>query len=229
MKILVISCDKYADLFDPFHYCMEKYWQDHPEIIYVTETVKNPYYHTECLNAEWTIRVKHAVENIDDEYILMMCDDVFIRKPVNKDRIKYILDVVKVLQDFCSISFISEWQPRSNLNIVPINNLINIGYRKDDVYYNTVNCNLWKKDMLIKCLSGTPVSVDKFEYDNSKFNGKYYNSINADWPINWGREKGKGHISISRGHWTQECVDFFNSENYYIDFNKRGIIRGDYW
>lgn len=229
MKILVVSCDKYSDLFEPFHYCMEKYWPNHPEIVYVTESIKNPYYRTECLNAEWTTRVLNAASKIDDDYILMMCDDVFIRKPVNKARIDYILDTIKALPNFCSISFISEWLPRASLMIVPIEGLVNIGWRAKDIYYNTVNCNLWKKDMLLKCLEGDPVTVDKFEYDSSKFNGNYYNSINGDWPINWGRENCKRLIGLVRGKWTQECVNFFNNENYKIDFSRRGVIQGDLW
>ena len=44
MKILVLSCDKNGDLFDAFHHCMEKYYPNHPEIIYATETIQNPYY-----------------------------------------------------------------------------------------------------------------------------------------------------------------------------------------
>ncbi len=50
MKILVLSCDNYSDLFEPFHYCIEKYWPEHPEIIYTTETIINPYYKTICKN-----------------------------------------------------------------------------------------------------------------------------------------------------------------------------------
>ena len=46
MKILVCSCDRNWDLWMPFHHCMEKYWNDHPEIIYKTETKDNPYYKT---------------------------------------------------------------------------------------------------------------------------------------------------------------------------------------
>ena len=39
IKILVASCDKNEDLFAPFKYCIEKYWSNHPEIIYSTETI----------------------------------------------------------------------------------------------------------------------------------------------------------------------------------------------
>lgn len=46
MYILVCSCDKDEDLFDPFHHCLEKYWPNHPRVVYSTESVINPYYQT---------------------------------------------------------------------------------------------------------------------------------------------------------------------------------------
>ena len=227
MKILVISCDKYQDIFEPFHYCMEKYWPNHPEIIYVTETIKNKFYRTESLDAEWTERVKHAVELIDDDYILMMCDDVFIRDYVNKDRIDYLLSAAKLLKDFCAMSFISGVKPRPDLKVNQIEGLIDIGHVVNDRYHNSVNCTLWKKDMLIKCLTGLPINVDEFEQDKTRFNGEYYTSLNQNWPIKWGRENYRVCVALVRGKWTKECIQFFNSENYYIDFEKRGIVEGD--
>ena len=50
MVILVASCDKNQDLWYPFYYCMEKYWPEHPEVFYSTETLKNPYYKTLSFN-----------------------------------------------------------------------------------------------------------------------------------------------------------------------------------
>ena len=46
MVIVVCSCDKDKDLFYPFYHCMEKYYPNHPKIIYSTEAIKNPYYET---------------------------------------------------------------------------------------------------------------------------------------------------------------------------------------
>jgi len=227
MKILVLSCDKYEDTFAPFHYCIEKYWPDHPEIIYTTETVINPYYKTVCKNTEWNDRTLAAVNEIDDDYILMMCDDVFIRKPVDTNRLKYLLEAAKTLDDFCCMSFISDIMPRNSLMIIPVNNYTDIGWRKYDKYSNSVNCTLWKKERLVECLSGVPISIDNFESDINRFHGKYYSSINGNWPISWGRENKKRRVALVRGKWTTECVRFFNSENYFIDFSKRGIIEGD--
>lgn len=90
MKIVVISCDKNQDLFGPFYHCMEKYWPDHSEIIYSTESVVNPFYKTISFNYDlehWTDRVRETVKEIDDDYILFMVDDVFIRDRVDNDRV----------------------------------------------------------------------------------------------------------------------------------------------
>ena len=81
MKILVCSCDKNEKLWYPFNHCIEKYWPEHPEVIYSTETIQNKYYRTICKNyplTKWTRRVRETVYEIDDHYILLMCDDVFI-------------------------------------------------------------------------------------------------------------------------------------------------------
>ena len=50
MTILVMSSDNNQDTFELFHYCLEKNWPNHPEVIYSTETVINPYYKTICRN-----------------------------------------------------------------------------------------------------------------------------------------------------------------------------------
>ena len=52
MKMMVFSCDKCQDTFEAFHKLVEKYYPNHPEIIYITETVKNPYYKTICVNCD---------------------------------------------------------------------------------------------------------------------------------------------------------------------------------
>ena len=72
MKILVCSCDKDEDIFYAFHHCMEKYYPEHPEIIYATETIKNPYYKTISINYPlelWTKRIRETLRLIEDDKI----------------------------------------------------------------------------------------------------------------------------------------------------------------
>lgn len=93
MKVVVLSNDKNTELFEPFHHCMEKYWPDHPEVIYCMETIENPYYKTICKNYplnQWTKRVRETLEEIDDNQIIIMMDDLFIRTKVDVERINYL-------------------------------------------------------------------------------------------------------------------------------------------
>ena len=94
-KIVVISCDKNKDLFKPYHICIEKYWKEHPPIIYSTESVVNPYYETICLNYDigsWTKRVADTIKDLDCEHILLMVDDIFLREQVDNDRFNKLFD-----------------------------------------------------------------------------------------------------------------------------------------
>jgi len=91
MVTLVCSCDKDEDLFEPFHHCIEKYWKNHPEIIYATKNIKNPFYKTISKNYpldKWTKRIRETLKEIHDNEILLMIDDIFIRKPVDTKRIE---------------------------------------------------------------------------------------------------------------------------------------------
>lgn len=72
----------------------------------------------------------------------MMCDDVFIRESVNNERIKYIENSVKNLDDFCQLTFISEVRNRPDLIIKQLDDYVNIGIKIRDPYCNSVNCSL---------------------------------------------------------------------------------------
>ena len=74
MKIAVLSCDKNEETFAPFHHCMEKYWPGHPEVIYHTNGIINPYYKTIMVPEDlshWTKGVREFLNQIDDEIILI--------------------------------------------------------------------------------------------------------------------------------------------------------------
>lgn len=226
MKILVISCDKYADTFELFHYCMEKYWPDHPEVYYATESVINPYYKTLCHKGEWTNRISEAVKEIDDNHILIMCDDVFIRQQVNVERLKYIDESLDTLDNAAQVCLIASNKPRNDLKLVPVTGYDNIDYREKDDYQNGVNCSLWKKYCLLDCLSGPDCDVWHFEYSKDHRRPyKYYVLSNDSWAIHWGRENEKRMVGLVKGKWMPECIDFFTKEGVKFDWEKRGISK----
>ena len=107
-KIVVMSCDNNQDLWLPFHHCMEKYWKDHPEIIYSTESVVNPYYKTITTNvpiSKWTKRVYETIKDLPCKHILLMVDDIFLRDYVNGERISKVCDYIVGNIASCNFEF----------------------------------------------------------------------------------------------------------------------------
>lgn len=216
MKMVVLSCDKCEDLFEPFHYCVEKYYPNHPEIIYITETIKNPYYKTICKNypiEQWTLRIREALKEIDDEQILMIMDDFFIRQPVDEERIKYLSTQLKGnIASFCFEKSYDENDEETEIK----------GMKKrqhGSQYEVSINCCLWDKNKLIDILKGehNPWDVE-FRSDNCGYDF-YINS--EDYIIDWGY-KTWIPTGVFRGKWCRNVIPFFEKEGIKMDYDKRG-------
>lgn len=217
MKILVASCDKNEDIFEPFYKCMEKYYPNHPEIIYVTETIKNPFYKTVCKNYDfdmWTKKIREAVKEIKDDKILFMVDDIFIRQPVDEKRIKYVESILNgnnamfnFEKCFDNMDKPSEYE----------------GFNKRDlkgVAINSLMCGMWQKQALIDALNITcqPWEIERL---NIALDYDYY--INSGYYIIDCGYKFQHPFALTRGKWAREVIPFFEKEGIEIDYSKRGF------
>lgn len=218
MVIVVCSCDKDKDLFYPFYHCMEKYYPNHPKIIYSTETIKNPYYETISKNyplEKWTKRIRKTLKEIHDNEILLMIDDIFIRRPVDTKRIDYARANLK--GNIAMFNFEKVFNPQdkeSGLDGFKIR-------KKGSEYELSIMCGLWNKEKLIHVLEkdSDPWSV---EY-NQDTKGYDYLINSEDYIIDWGY-KYMSAVGVCKGKWAREIVDFFKKEGIEIDYEKRGFI-----
>ena len=90
MIIAVLSCSKNEDTFLPFYELMERNFPEHPQIIYFTDGIINPYYKTipiENKLSTWTKGFREFLNQIYHKQILLMIDDCFIRNPVDTKRV----------------------------------------------------------------------------------------------------------------------------------------------
>lgn len=219
MKILVCSCDKNNDLWELFYHCMEKYWPDHPEIIYSTETLSNPYYRTIKFNLDlnsWTRRIWNTVKLIDDNYILLMCDDIFIRKKVNSNYIDELELFMKSIDNIAAVNFEKSFDHNDEfINDILSKRSIN------GLYKTSMMCQLWFKPSLLDVIN---LDTDPWTFELMNNCKKYeYYSLN-DWIIDWGHKYTGDIWAIFRGKWTKEAIEFFESEGIHIDVNRRGVV-----
>lgn len=217
MKVLVLSCDKDEDIFEAFHHCIEKYWVNHPEIIYATETKQNPYYKTICSDyplEKWTKRIRETLEKIDDDQVLVMMDDCFVRNPVDTIRIKYLSQELKGnIATFC---FEKSWDKNDEKT-----SIIGMKKRKPGSPYEVcINCGLWQKDKLIDVLSR---DSDPWDVEINQDNRGYDYYINSgDYIIDWGYITWKP-TGLFKGKWCKNVIPFFEKEGIEIDYGKRGF------
>ena len=216
MKIVVFSCDNCKDTFYPFYKCMEKYYPNHPEIIYITETIKNPYYKTICKNYSfdlWSKKIREAIKEIDDDKLLIMTDDAFIRQPVDVKRIEYVANNLKgnIAMFNFEKSFDSDDKP-SKYEMFKEKN-------KQGIAVNSLMCGMWQKDKLLDVLNITcqPWEIERL---NIAVGDYYINS--GDFIIDIGY-KFQQPFSITKGKWAREIVSFFEKEGIEIDYSVRGF------
>lgn len=217
MKILVLSCDKNDDTFEAFYHCIEKYYPSHPEVIYTTETIKNPYYKTISYNIpleRWTERIRKTLNDIDDEQILIIMDDYFIRKQVDVERIEYLS---KQLKGNIAVFYFEKSFDENDTET----NIVGMKKRQHGSAYEVaINCGLWQKDKLIDVLER---NTDPWDIELNQDNKGYDYYINSgDYIIDW------GYVTyiwtgICRGKWCRNVVPFFEQEGIKIDYERRGF------
>ena len=205
-----MSCDKNQDLWMIFNHCIKKYWPDHPEIIYSTETKVNPYYRTICKNLNvnhWTERVKKTVEEIDDDQILLMCDDVFIKEPVTW------VDIV-IPEGVASVNLqVANDQSWEDLG----NNLICLDDKAK--YKTSVMCSLWDKK---KMLNVFDCFLDPWTFERANMDKGYKYCRLKEPVLKWDGEVCGKIFGVFRSKWVRRTAEFLSNEGLNIDFDKRG-------
>jgi hypothetical protein len=92
LAVLVLSCDKYSDLWKPFFTLFFKYWDDCPFEIYLCTNEKvYPDDRVTSINTgedvAWTSTVKKCLEQINSEFVLLLQEDFLFRSKVDTERI----------------------------------------------------------------------------------------------------------------------------------------------
>src|SRR3954468_6581904 len=100
LVVLILSCDKYSDLWKPFFVFFEKYWRDRTIPAYFCSDTKKPELPNvnaiaPDINMEWSARLLWALQNIKEPYVLLLLDDYFLTKKPDE---KKMLDLVEVMK-----------------------------------------------------------------------------------------------------------------------------------
>lgn len=96
VAFVIVSCDKYADLWDPFFHCFRKYWPDCPYQVYLLTNHKN--YDAPGVTVvkvgddrSYSDNVRVAVEQISEPWVILWLEDIFLSRLVDTRRFESII------------------------------------------------------------------------------------------------------------------------------------------
>lgn len=99
---MVVSCDKYADLWDPFFHSLRKNWPDCPYAVYLVTNHKD--YNAPGVTVikvgddlSYSDNLEAAISQITEPWTILWLEDIFIAKPVDTHRLQDIIAQAQAL------------------------------------------------------------------------------------------------------------------------------------
>jgi len=106
IPLLVVSCDRYADLWAPFFTLFWKRWPDCPYPVYLGTNFKT--YPDERVTTiriaddfSWSSGVRRMLERLGAEYVILFLEDFLIRRRVNTPKIERLVRIAQQRQLGC--------------------------------------------------------------------------------------------------------------------------------
>jgi len=214
--ILVVSCDKYSDLWNPFFESFFKFWPDCPFSIYLLSNYKFidiPQVRNLLVGDDisWSDNLYKGVKKLKEDYIFLFLEDLFLIDFVETN---------KVLKIF-------NWILKSNANYVRINpfavkadkkfnELVGI-VSKGTIYRTSTVLSVWKKDILLDLLKMGETAWDFEIY--SSLRSDIYDGFYATW--------GKYFSilnTVIKGKWQRSAIRKLSSIGIEIDLSMREVM-----
>lgn len=217
--VMVLSFDKYSDLWPVYFDCAKKFWHVDIPTYLVTNEKKPKFENIEVITTgpeiSWSRRARGAVNAIDAEYILLMLEDYYVTSEVTD-------------QDICPlISFIERYDV-DYLRIYPFPKMCfkdagEQGIHKvpeKSLYGVNLQASIWKKEYLLRLLDGGDFSAWEFEARQkngvaTQIQGKLYTVDYAPFEMVNG---------VLQGKWYAPSVKTLQAHGIYVDTSNRAVL-----
>lgn len=218
MAILVISCDKYADLWYVFFDLWAKFWPDCPYQMYIGSNYikcERENVNSICIGEDlsWAENVSKMLDQIDESYVLIMMEDVYLCERVDSERFKKLLSYVVEHKLDClhlrnHLTGIRRLDKKLGIQCIEAGS---------PYYVHAVDC-IWRKDTMKRFLVPGYNAWD-FELKNSKTvrpGEQNFAAVEKDMFV--------VKNGVVRGKYLKSTVDYLNLIGVKIDTSKRGIL-----
>ncbi|MBQ3006118.1 MAG: hypothetical protein IJD78_01010 [Clostridia bacterium] len=234
--IIVNSCDKYEDAWDPFFRLMEINWpeSENYKIILNTETkdYKCNYRNVKTVcsgNIAWSKRLKNILETVDTDFVLFFLEDFFLRSPVNQKMFEEAYNLISENEDIGYIGL--KYSPErifKDKNYTPTERFFSRDLLATKFRITAMSV-LWRRTWLIELLDE---KENPWEFENNaSVRSRQYpykvleiNNINGVCPPVFDFEdKIKYGYGITHGQWLPKNKELFEKFGIEVNFDNLGI------
>ena len=218
--VLVVSCDKYSDLWDPFFTLFYRYWPDCPFPVFLSSNQKT-YSDDRVVTIQtgqdlgWGGALNNALctEPIANfPHILLILDDLLLIRRVETSKIHDCLSALVELRGNY-LRLVPAPPPEKALEKFPSLGLLASG----SPYRTSLQASIWQRKFL----------HDLLKVNESPWDFEIFGSRRSDaYPGFYSCTKRVIHYinSVERGKWIPEAVEFLKKEEIPIIETRRSII-----
>lgn len=169
LTILVISYDGAKELWHPFSQAWEKFWADCPfDKVLITQNISqvadgnfDNIIPVASEASKAVFRIREALNHIDSEYILLMCDDYFLK---NKPESYIFTEIINLMQ--CEeISCVHLQNKRKYMNKIVLNEIENRNF----LISGGIPCIYQKEFLTMLCEKFSDCTMREFETRASRW------------------------------------------------------------
>jgi hypothetical protein len=218
LPVLVVSCDRYADLWRPFFELFWRRWPDCPGPVYLGTnftTCDDPRVRTIRVGQDvtWASSVSRMLDEIRADYVIVMLEDFLLTETVDNAHIERLADIA-VSQQLGSLRLYSIYPPEHAIAPYP-----ELGaFHPGDAWRITAQAAIWRVETLRRLLV-PGFSAWDFELIGSQMSDFMPDRI-------WGVRKPAlvyDH-AVEKGRWRPQGIAICRAAGVDVDSSKRGAF-----
>jgi hypothetical protein len=234
--ILVNTCDKFEDCWNPFFQLFTIYWPDYKGKIYLNTEYKTYSYGNLDIHSvkgcqakedahqiAWSECLKRALESINNDIVLYLQEDYFLKDRVKTDLVEHYADLMR--NNAIDCIHLTDQGVKAEAPSEEFDKLWTVPLHDKD----RISCQaaLWKKSVLLQYIRDYETGWN-FEWWGSKraaiFKHHFY-TVDRNWvKINQFEIIPYVFTGVIGGKWFHEVVPLFEKHQIPMDFSKRGFF-----
>lgn len=219
--LLVVSCDAYSDLWKPFFTLLDRNWPDCPYTVYLgsgSQSMPGVTALSSQGGRDWSRCMIDYLMQLEQDYILVMLDDFFLRRPVCTNSINAALEFAR-RHDGTMVRLIPRPGPTSH-----IPGSIAIGECAAGMPYRLcLQASIWQRSRLLSLLRPGE-SIWQFELNANERSRALPFGFYCAWEPLLPYEGLLVHHVVEKGRWFAHEKWIFGRQDIGCDFSRRAVL-----